>query len=303
MAYATGSATSAADLLTALQNACTANGWTLAGSVLHNGTAYTRLQVVGNYLEVLGGTGIDGSNNLTGAGPGAARLQPLTTSAWSWPALYHVMVFADEVYLIVQHGVGRWLWLAFGASPAPGIASAGRWYGASVPDADPYKCRIGFGTGTVVSTSQLICSMAPFWRPDNISASLMNTFAQVDLDSITWTGETAPQGVVSATADRAATLLLKSQPNAWNSQTTLVPIKAYMQRASSKVSPIITLGNARYTRVDNFTDADILTIGADKWMVFPFYMKNTADRDGTTFYGGVLEDTGTFGWAIRYDGP
>ena len=72
-----------------------------------------------------------------------------------------------------------------------------------------------------------------------------------------------------------------------------------MARASNKVSILAKIENARYLRIDNLQPEQILTFGAEKWMVFPFHKKNSSVRDG----GTSIDHSGTFGWAIRYDGP
>ena len=59
------------------------------------------------------------------------------------------------------------------------------------------------------------------------------------------------------------------------------------------------LAHCRFLRIDNYQPGDIIPLGPDRWKVAPWYRKNTAQRDG----GSNIQHTGTFGWAIRYDGP
>ena len=56
MAYVSGTANDLAALRTAIINACTANGWTLSGSVLSKGSLYLSIAVNGNFLDIQGGT-------------------------------------------------------------------------------------------------------------------------------------------------------------------------------------------------------------------------------------------------------
>ena len=91
--------------------------------------------------------------------------------------------------------------------------------------------------------------------------------------------------------------LIQRTPNTWNGEATLLPVQAYLARPSSKVSLIAELGHMRYVRIDNYNAGDIITLGADRWKVFPWWQRNAASRDGADF------SSGTLGFAVRYDGP
>lgn len=152
MAYYTGSANNVAALLTALRNACTANGYTLAANVLHKGTLFAEVRVgdngeagapTGTMLYVKAGNGIDGGNALTDAAPAFSMIGPLRAATgdtwpdWDWPATYHIHVNTgpDEVWMAVNYGAGAyWQHLAFGQSPAEGNAGTGNWHHAFVPE-------------------------------------------------------------------------------------------------------------------------------------------------------------------------
>jgi len=92
--------------------------------------------------------------------------------------------------------------------------------------------------------------------------------------------------------------LLEIQPNSWNSEAVLLPIREYFKRSENKVSLIIDLEHARHTRIDNYEPGQIITLGNDRWMIFPWTQKNTNSRNG----GTAIDHSGTFGWAIRYEG-
>ena len=91
--------------------------------------------------------------------------------------------------------------------------------------------------------------------------------------------------------------LITTQPNAFNNEGVLLPIKVIKTRASSKYSQVLQLENARNIRIDNYTPQEIIALGTDEWMVFPWYKKNVSARNG----GGDVTHTGTFGWAIKYE--
>jgi len=299
MAYVAGTATSVADLLTALQSACTANGWALSGTILSKGACYMQVKVVGGYLTVLGGTGNAGSDTLASpATPAAALGQLWAADPFAFPLTYEINVHTapDEVYVVVNYAVDRYQWLAFGCSPAAALPGTGNWFGASL-------CRAAQVTGISMSTSQggwnNFQAPALFWQ-----TSATNFFTGVlhhGLDGLTWSAGAGGGVANAADALPGATSLLSRQPNNWNGEVVLLPIQPCVARPSSKVSMVGDLGHARYLRNDNLAAGDIITLGPDRWKAYPWYRKNSAARDGA--YSTALDHSGTLGWAIRYTGP
>lgn len=302
MAYANGSATSFADLLAAVQAACTANGWTLTGNVLSKGTCFVQLSVVGSALDVLGGTGISGSA-LTGDCGYSAQLRAIAANAIVFPVAYeiHINTAPDEVYLVVNYNVTRYGWLAFGQSPVGGLPGTGNWYGAicsanngiagiaidpvglSTSLSANYTCAaIGFAVGVIGSGSPLIEGQ--------------NFRIHHGLDGNAWSSDTGSTRAITATP---LAPLLSREPSIWNSESPMLPLQVYVSRPSSKVSMVGDFGHARQMRIDNYSPGDIIMLGTDKWKVYPWHMKNTTARDG----GLGIDHTGTLGWAVRYTGP
>lgn len=295
MAYTSGSATNVGDLLAALQAACVAAGWTLSGSVLHKGACYMQVQADSTYLTVLGGRGIDGSNALTGVATAQlCRLgDTVLTVAPTWPAAYHIHIGTapDEVYLVVNYGVIYYQWLAFGCSPLGTLAApaTGNWFAGTSKAS-------GAATGIRIDPTNAgsyggQTSAAPFWMHPNDMNTQNNANSAFDHGfEDQW---------CAAIAQRPIDQLLTSSPSAWNGETPLIPIRPITPRPSGFWSMVGALGHARYLRLDNLDPGQILTLGTDRWMVYPFFAKNAASRDGGI---GVIH-SGTLGWAIRYDGP
>src|SRR5262245_27353299 len=108
MAYVTGTAANMTAVLTALRNACTANGWTLSGNILWKGTCYAEVRIgdngetgapTGTMLYVRAGNGKDGSNNLTDAATRFGMIGPLRVAGgaaswpdWDWPVTYFIHI-------------------------------------------------------------------------------------------------------------------------------------------------------------------------------------------------------------------
>jgi hypothetical protein len=84
----------------------------------------------------------------------------------------------------------------------------------------------------------------------------------------------------------------------YNGEAILIPIIAFVGRGSF-IAPCAQLQHARNLRIDNYEFAQIITLGGDKWMVFPWFLKEPADRN----HYGRQDGTGTYGWAVRYEGP
>ena len=318
MAYVTGIANSMADLLAAIQSACTANGWTLTGSVLSKGTCFVQLTVVGESIDVLAGTGYSGSA-ITGTPYRSARLQAVSSIAITYPATYDIHVHAapDEVYVLLNYNVTRWGWLAFGQSPAVGIPGTGNWQ-AAMCSADATVGGICIAPGGIAPTAAPAATSAAIGFRINASGTPQNSTDGQNfrfhhgLDTAAgWSSNGDGAGVPDAYQtgwqsgpSRAVTVLplapqLARLPNLWNGETVLLPLQPHVYRASGKVSLVGELGHARCLRNDNLADGEVITLGADRWKAYPWHRKNTGARDG----GTNADHSGTLGWAIRYDGP
>lgn len=292
MAYYTGSAVDLAAVRTALTNACVAEGWTWNSSteMLSKGTLFLRIQVASGYLALLGRTSAS-----AGDAPTLVRIGPIASVPLVFPMTYEIFVFTNEVYLVLNYGVEYYQWCAFGKSVVKGLPGTGMWLGASQGGVSP-SVLIGIadsagGVGYGTTTGAL------FWATLQISESNCNCWVHSDLDGQGW----LPAQTASQEALGIAHLnpLMKLLPNAWNSEAVLLPLRYYKLRPSSKYSLTADLEHARCTRIDNYSPGQILAIGSDRWKIFPWYRKDTTARNG----GNGIGHTGTFGWAIRYEGP
>lgn len=304
MAYYSGSANDMAAVRAALVNACVAEGWAwdVGSEVLSKSSMYLFMRVVSSNLELLARTSAAGGN-----APGVVRIGPFggntAQPAFTFPMAYEIFVFADEVYLVVNYSVDCYQWCAFGASTVSGIPGSGMWVGASKGNG-PYNGTNGVAIEAVRGgTSFQICPALSWSTSGGADGYADNNFwLHSDLDAQGWwlaqthnasTDASSPVGI-------AATVpLISLLPSVWNSEAVLLPIRVYKIRPESKLSMTADIEHARYTRVDNYAPGEIITIGSDRWKVFPWYRKNTSNRNG----GFSLTHTGTFGWAIRYEGP
>lgn len=300
MAYVIGAANTLADLRTAIINACVDNGWTNAGDVVYRDGCYARLQVVSGSLRLLGGTGIDGSNNLTGSGPTVCRIADFGSPAQlAFPMTYfiHVNSAPDEVYVLVNYSTGYYQRLAFGRS-AISLPGSGNWYEGSVGEAAIYAGSVSIsqlGGGSNFGQGQP--SGGFFW----ISSGLPTSFAGFVHHGLEggsgWSGGSGPTAVANGTASavQAVTKLVEISPNTGNLESVLLPIPVVVARPSSLYSLVLQPRHARYVRLDNYSPGQSITLGTDVWVVYPFLQKNPAARNG----GSNVLHTGTFGLAVR----
>lgn len=317
MPYVSGTVTSLPDLLQALKDACTAHGWTLNGNVLSKGTNFVQVVMADgapfaggtSFLSVLGGTGIDGGNNLTGAGTAPCYIgQVGSTPAPTSPIAYgvHINTSPDEVYLIANYATDYYAWAAFGQSPAAGIPGTGNWYGATISNRPRLNgnCNASIGpTGAdfLGNVDRPTCP-ALFWGDIASAEAYRNSFIHHGYDT-GWSGigGIAQNTSAGAPANAAGQLQPRvgRQPNAWNGEAVLLPIQPSVARGSGWRAIVGDLAHARYLRIDNYAPGDIITLGSDRWMVYPWFRKLAASRDG----GISVNHSGTFGWAVRYEGP
>lgn len=284
MAYYTGTANDLEALRQAIFAACIGEGWTLAGDVLHKSGLYARLQVVSGTLRLLGGTGIDGSNALTGA---ASNYTQIGYLGIVYPLKYELFLFATEVYVVVNYAVDRYQWCAWGKTTVQGVGGSGMWFGASQSSSARDSIGIFLGGNTGYSCAAL------FWYSHTGSYTQV-VYIHHGLDSGGWATGSPLIGATDVAND-----LLKLLPNTWNSEAVLIPPRLFLSRPSNKYSLLAEAEHFRHTRIDNYSPGEVLTLGAERWKVLPWFRKDVASRDG----GSNISHSGTFGWAIRYEGP
>lgn len=293
MGYYNGSAGDMTAVRTALVDACTTEGWSWneGTQVLSKGVAYLRIQIVSGYLTLLGRTG-----PASGDAPSVVRIGQLSSVPITYPLAYEVFVFEAEVFLVVNYSIDYYQWCAFGISNVEGLSGTGMWLGATLETNNTGSNGICI-TANDGNNQNNTVTPALFWATTISLARNRNCFVHSNLDTEGWNLTSA--GATSLVGITQLIPLIGLLPNSWNSESVLLPIRCYKYRPSSKVSLIVDLDHARYTRVDNYSPGQVITIGGDRWKVFPWYRKNTTGRNG----GNDITHSGTFGWAIRYEGP
>ena len=318
MAYITGSAASFADLKTAIENACTANGWTLSSGILSKNGCFFQL-VAGTsdgyaQLQLFGGTGQSGTT-LNGQPPSnyGAKICSNNGSVIAFPINYEIHLFTnpDEVYCIINYNSDFYQQLSFGKSDVPGIGGTGAWFtGAKRSDQTLTDGTYGFKVFMSVSWPENVgtstyegygCGL--FFDNPTEAGEYYPSFVHTGLDATPW--RSGQSGLSALTGYRGAGTqvgsLLMQLPNLYNNANVLLPIKPVALRSSGGVTIIANPKNARYLRIDNVVPGEIITFGAERWKCYPFYRKDSTVRNGVVWNIGASH-SGTFGYAIRYTG-
>lgn len=339
MAYVTGTANSFADLLTALRNACTTNGWTLSGEILHKGTCYVQTRVGENgstdtspvppansMLIVRIGNGKDGSNILTDTphgtlgGPRMGRIKDTVSNTyldWDWPVTYHihVNVSPDEVVMIVNYGSGQYFQtVMFGQSPSPGNAGTGNWAGGTVPNVvggyggSPFSnANIGMmASGTFSLYAGSYWCPFPFWQTSD--GGLTGTPANGCIHgAVNSSGATIWSSVTAMPyfgANDGVTASAPLEPLALRSPNAwnseaILLPMQLLQARPSSKSSII--GEFKHIRLvrNDFIDNGTVLIYGSD----KWKVYPAFKKNAAVREGQGITHSGTFAVAIRYDGP
>lgn len=307
MAYQTGTAADNTALRTALTSFAVANGWTWDATyeMLSKGAVFAKLTLpAAGTLRIQGALGYTGAT-LTTPTANYAEIRDLrtppaaATKAITWPVTYHLFANAapDDLVCLINFDTAWWEWLGLGQCTDLGVGAAGKstWFGASMPNVATSILDITEAGAINQYTGHAPC--APFWAAtagqgygNSCSAFLHCALDGSDGVVRAWSNDDLSNHLIGQFY-RGHTPLLARQPNAWNSETLLVPARIVVDRPSGFYSYAAEMPHARLLRVNNYEGGNLITLGADTWFVAPFFKKNTAAQNP--------DDSGTWGWAIR----
>lgn len=292
MAYYTGQCSSYQHLADILVEKCQAHGWTWQDSILNKDDLYLKITIE-NGILLTGGTGKDGLN-LVNQSNYSSRLGATANFEKNiFPAIFHLFIFSNEVYLMMKFDIDKFYYLAFGKSTLLNNSNGtGLWLCATSPRQFTYTSK---NTENIeIHTTHggyYGRAVAPFWALNEFSNGRCYYSICHGLDNVLWSSESNKAYVNFAP-------LIDRLPTVYFSDSPLLPYNIYLERPENKISLIAQLQNARFVRVDNYEPEQIITLGHEKWIVFPFFRKNVQAKNG----GYGIDHTGTFGWAIRYEG-
>ena len=303
--YSSGSASSFADLLSALNTFVGANGWTTSaantGRFFSRGGCIAHVYANTDGLYITGATGTS-SGDPTGAADHYARIGSVAPTTISFPVSYEFYIndTPDEVYVAVSYGGDKNQYLHFGKSDIPGIGGTGMWFSASMRD-DSSSSTV-YMNATETNCDTYITGNSLGYFMDQISGGPAS-YIHCALEGTGWkpmcAGFNTPGALIGSGDVMAG--IIRALPSQYNESEVLLPIYATLIRTDGTCTIVATLRHARLMRIDNVSPGDVITYGADQWKCYPFYAKNSAQRDGVNWDIGA-EHSGTFGIALRYYG-
>lgn len=304
MAYYSGQVTSFIEIRDVLVNACLQNqdwSWDAATLVLKNESKHIFINITTDTLNIIFKGRTSANSGDTPYNCRIGRLCSLSPFGdMAFPAKYEIFFFDNEVYFLLNYSIDLFQWVAFGKSSFDFSSSGGTgmWISASLgggPAGGPWYNNNPISIMSSQSGNNEGACIAPalFWMDGGWYENMwMQSFIHTNIDNSGWIFGAG--GIYKSLSP-----LLDRQPNNWNNESLLSPIGVLKSRDSSKLSKILEFENCRALRIDNFEPNQVINLGHDKWKIFPWYKKDSTQRDG----GKQIWHTGTFGWAIRYDGP
>ena len=316
MPFQTGTATSFINLLDTVRLFAVANGWTentwqTVGSdqwlSLQKGTIYANMLASGDQIQIKGALGYNGAVAWNGQ-PSTHSPTPRIRDGWygaiTWPATYWLFAHSspDDIVCVLRYQPSRYLYFTVGQLLKYGTYTGGEYYAASSEPVTPLS--IGNSRSVQTEGDGNNSNFAGlFWRrskgPDDQLA--VPDVLHAEIDSATWGGPTAgassfalPSGSQFLASASNHTFPLQNRGiNTFNGLMTLLPIEVFALRPDAHYSPLGRVEHLRYANVLNHNAADIIDIGGQKWMLFPWTEKGGPGDSGTIHYG----------YAVKYDGP
>ncbi len=313
MPYQTGTASSHADLLTTLKTFVATNGWSVSTDVIYKGNVFAGMDVegpatntYGDALTIGGGLGQSGGA-LTTPSPDRSTLRnrpEVGDLLNSFPVNYHIFVHTspDQVAVFINYNSVWWQWLTFGELSKCGSYTGGQFYAAIAPLMPAVTPGLD---ACITMSAEDAQGCQPcgglFWSGMEtygvISQEHDGSIIHLELDGLVWyssgTKADASRGIVQSVGPMAP-LLARSNPT-WNQIGVLLPQYLWAVRPSSKLSLLGRVAHFRLMRIDNYAPGDIITIGSDKYKVFPWLRKTTETTTSNS--------SGVWGVAVEYDGP
>lgn len=309
MAYQTGSVSDFPNLVATLKTFASNNGWSVSTDIVYKGNVFARVAAEhpsggDACISVQGGTGQSGGA-LTGA-HGRKNMMRTHTGLGdivnSFPITYHLFSHTspDQITLFVNYNSIWWQWLTFGEIEKYGSYTGGQFY-ASMQDysVSIYDKDVKI-TAEEAGNYDAPAACALFWGGKEEWGSLTvndGGYMHLELDGYTWwlsSRETGYDGYRINTPSFMSPLLERCNSTS-TEMTALLPYYVWALRPSSKVSLLGSVKHFRLLRIDNYQAGDIITIGSDRYKVFP-WLRKTIDTI-------AIESSGVWGVAIEYDGP
>lgn len=325
MAYLSGTVSNFQDLKSAIENACTSNGWALNSGVLSKGDCFIKL--VANPSTATTPAPNQNERYKLAAYPGttssnfdtlnqACIINPINnpTGAIQFPLTYEISIFDNpsEVHVVVKYNSDFYQFLAWGKSDIPGIGGTGLWLTGSSgwsldgggASANIANVSISTGFQDVGAANNAGIALPYFFDNRGGSSSYRaynGSHIHTGLDSVGWKSSRNANPNRAYGSGSTIAMLLTSLPNLMSQAAVLLPCRVMQWRNDGGVTIVANIRNVRLTRNDNIRPGEIIAYGSERWKVYPMYRKDSSSRDGGGSSTGVLH-SGTYAIAIRYEG-
>lgn len=224
----------------------------------------------------------------------------------------HVKTNPDMVWVAVRYAGTKYQHLAFGQEATP--IGTGNWHFASLGNRSTnvsaaMRTNMWFA-GVNGNITNALFSAAPFYRGNfgnnnwnldqngsfhgSLGATEFTAGWSLDSDRNFSNGQYTRSIGASPSGG-----LLTYQPNIWNNEAVLLPLRLWAGASSSMALCLCTFEHVRLLRNDYIDDGFVIDLSPDKWKVYPQHRKNATTRNG----GSNIDHSGTFALAVRYDGP
>lgn len=311
MPFQTGTATSFINLLDTVRLFAVANGWTennwaAVGSDqwlnLQKGTIYANMLAQSSQIMLKGALGFDGGAAWS-AQPSTHSPTPRIRDGWygsiTWPATYWIFLHTspDDIVVVLRYQPTRFLYFTVGQLLKYGTYIGGEYFAAS-SETTTIGILAEYSSQFPVNATNFA---GLFYRRNTgiINNQSSPDVLHAEIDSLTWGGPatfggSTPTGTQFLASASEHTFPLQNRGiNAFNGLMTLLPIEVFARRPDNHFSPLGRVEHMRYANVLNHNAADIIDIGGQKWMLFPWTEK-----------GGPGDSSGQhYGYAVKYDGP
>lgn len=305
MSYQTGTAATPTALKAIIESFATTNGWTVSGNVLSKGDIHA-IQTVTEPTTI----SIQGANSSDGLTEPCPYTRSINVAAPNWPITYYLFYHPtpDMLVGVIKYGTDKVQTFIYGDIVK---VHASAFVGGNLvfaSDGDENRTILFPSVYNNFTSIDAYCGtdssfhytrpFIPFFHNKSSGWVYPGNGLCAKIDGKVWDGADATY-IPQCFASQRTLYSLYFSPNTWNSQTHLIPIEIMYAMSSGTVEYLGYLEHIRYVRVDNYNLGDIITLGSDKWKVFPWFKKNTSYRNGEH----TVASSGTVGLAVRYDGP
>jgi len=235
--------------------------------------------------------------------------------AQHWPVTYHMFASDTQISCIIHYAGAKIMPLFIGeivkVDDNAFVGGEWAWCSAHIerprvyyPGASLSKESRAFFTPVYVSSvigATISSTGVPFGGSQYTNVTTWNTRMHCEIDGETWLEGTDPlRGYCTPVQYTHQTLISAYAGfNPYTDQAQLVPIHLQNGMENNLEAYIGYLDHIRMIRVDHYNIGDVITIGSDSWMIFPWCLKNTEQRNGATS-PVTYHHSGTLGFAIRY---